>query len=161
MYGILPRMVFCRACQKKVEDCEHCVFPIQARRVPVVDAKVESLAYDEHTRTLEIAFKVGQIWQFFEVPPNVYHALEDSTIASFVKFMAERYKFAPVKYGQNAVPVPSSEKCPKCAKPMTVRHRVGSNFEKYVRILWECGCGASEWRQYGLGPMKEKKGNWH
>jgi hypothetical protein len=161
VYGTLPGMVFCRACQKEVEDCAHCVFPIQARHIPVVDAKVESLAYDDKTRTLEIAFKVGQVRQVFEVPPDVYHALEDSTITSFLKFMAHRYKSAPVKTGKHAIPVPASEKCPKCEKPMTVRHRVGSDFEKYVRVLWECSCGGGEWRQYGLGPLTEKRGRRH
>lgn len=86
------------------------------------------------------------------VPLNVYHALEDSTITTFIKFMAHRYRSAPVRTGKSAVKVPESEKCPKCAKAMTVPHKVGSDFEKYMRVLWECaGCASMEWRHYGQG----------
>ena len=162
MFGSLLFMVFCRQCQKKVADCEHHVYPIEARRVKVTDAKVETLAYDEKSRTLEIAFKIGQTWQVFDVPPAVYHALEDSTIASFINFMAQRYRSAPVKSGKNAVQVPAAENCPKCGKAMTVRHRVGSDFEMYVRVLWECvTCTSTEWRHYGQGLHRERKGKWH
>jgi hypothetical protein len=111
-----------------VEDCPHHVYPIQAKRISVFDAKVETLAYDEPKRTLEIAFKNGQTWQFFDVPPDVCNALRDSTISSFLKFIAHRYRSAPVKTGQAAVRVPESEKCAKCEKPMTVRHSNGLGF---------------------------------
>src|SRR5216117_2164122 len=67
--GFAP-MVFCKQCQRKVEDCAHFVLPLpgQARRVRVFDEKVESLAYLEEKRILEIAFKTGQVWQLWEVP---------------------------------------------------------------------------------------------
>src|SRR5262245_38616061 len=104
-------MVYCRECRKKVSDCEHCVFPIEARRVPVFDPKVESLAYSTEKRILEIAFKSGQVWQLFEVQPDIYAALRDSTISSFLKFIAHRYRSAPVKTGMSSVMVPESEKC--------------------------------------------------
>lgn len=160
MFSTLFCMVFCRSCQKKVADCEHHVYPLETTRISVFDAKVETLAYDEPKRTLEIAFKNGQTRQLFDLPPDVFNALQDSTISSFLKFIAHRYKSAPVKTGQAAVRVPESEACPKCKRPMTVRHRTGSDFEKYVRVLWECGCGASEWKQYGLGLMRERRGRW-
>jgi hypothetical protein len=93
---------------------------------------------------------------------DVFNGLQESTLSSFLKFMAPRYKSAPVKTGQAAVPVPESEQCQKCGKLMTVRHRVGSDFEQYVRIFWECAaCDKREWRQYGLGLHRERKGKWH
>jgi hypothetical protein len=62
-------MVFCRDCQRKVEDCEHFVPPLKIRHVDVFDAKVKTLAYDERQRILEIAFKNGQTWQLQGVGP--------------------------------------------------------------------------------------------
>jgi len=61
-------MVYCRECRKKVEDCEHFVYPIKARRISVFDARVETVAYQDEHRTLEVALKTGQVWQFFQVP---------------------------------------------------------------------------------------------
>src|SRR5947209_3027653 len=60
--GVAP-MVFCRQCKREVEDCRHCVYPIQARRVEVFDEKIETIAYAEDKRILEVAFKTGQVWQ--------------------------------------------------------------------------------------------------
>jgi hypothetical protein len=48
---------YCRQCQKKVNDCEHFVFPIEAKRVSVFDARVETIAYAAQNRVLEIAFQ--------------------------------------------------------------------------------------------------------
>lgn len=64
MYGlesseVFARVVFCRECKKKVEDCEHFVYPIKGKRVPVFDPKIECLAYGHEQRILEIAFKGG------------------------------------------------------------------------------------------------------
>ena len=61
-------MVYCRQCQKKVNDCEHFVFPIEAKRVSVFDVRVETIAYAAEKRVLEIAFKTGQVWQLY--PPT-------------------------------------------------------------------------------------------
>jgi hypothetical protein len=54
MYGtplaeVSRQMVYCRQC-RKVEDCEHFVYPIQAPRRQVFDEKVETLAYSEKKR---------------------------------------------------------------------------------------------------------------
>jgi hypothetical protein len=145
-----------------VKDCEHFVLPIAATRISVFDARVETIAYKAEKRTLEIAFKTGQVWQLFDVPPDIFNALRDSTISSFLRFIAHRYKSAPVKTGMNAVSVPESEKCIKCGVPLTQKHRTGSDFEKFVRVLWSCpSCGASEWRKYGAGIERERRTRWH
>src|SRR5215813_6046941 len=109
-------MVYCRECRKKVEDCEHFVYPINARRISVFDARVETIAYHDEQRTLDVALKTGQVWQFFQVPREIFDALQDSTISSFLKFMARKYRYAPVKAGMRAVIVPDSEKC-NCGSP--------------------------------------------
>jgi hypothetical protein len=83
-------MVYCRECRKKVNDCEHFVFPIEAKGVSVFDARVETIAYAAESRVLEIAFRSGQVWQLFDVLPDIYNALQDSTISSFLKFIALR-----------------------------------------------------------------------
>jgi hypothetical protein len=83
-------MVFCKQCQRKVEDCAHFVLPLpgQAKRVRVFDEKVERIAYAEGERVLEIAFKSGQVWQLSDVPVGVYSEIQNSTISSFLKFIA-------------------------------------------------------------------------
>ncbi len=155
-------MVFCKECQQRVEDCRHFVYPIEARRVAVFDPKIESLAYNEQQRILEIVFKSGQVWQLFAVPAEIYAELRDTSISSFLKFIAPRYKSAPVKTGVNAIKVPESEPCPRCKSAMSVGHRINSQFDVNVRVLWECAaCDTHEWRQYGLGLARERKGRWH
>ena len=91
--------------QKKVDDCEHFVRPIEAKRVSVFDARIETVAYSAEKRILEIAFKSGQVWQLFDVPPDIHNTVQDSTISSFLNFIAHRYKSTPVKTGMKAVPV--------------------------------------------------------
>jgi hypothetical protein len=53
-------------------------------------------------------------------------------------------------------------KCGKCGGPMRQKHRTGSDFEKFVRVLWSCpSCNASEWRKYGGGIERERRARWH
>jgi KTSC domain-containing protein len=109
MFGIsvgevFALMVFCKACKKRVEDCVHFVYPIEAPRVSVFDAKIETLAYSRAHQILEITFKTGQVWQLFEVPANIYHELRDTTISSFLRFIAHKY---PIRTCQNRPPCDS------------------------------------------------------
>jgi hypothetical protein len=151
-------MVFCKECKQKVEECPHFVDPIQAPSVQVVDSKIDALAYIESDRILEITYKTGQVWQLFGVPPSIYGELRDTTLDSFVKFIAQRYKAAPVKTGLKAIKVPDFEKCPKCDASMKVRHRINNQFDIMIRILWECSaCDRTEWRQYRIGKMRVGK----
>jgi hypothetical protein len=155
-------MVFCKECRRKVEDCPHFVFPISARRISVFDPKIETLAYEKQRGILEITFKSGQAWQLFDVPPAIYAELRDTTISSFLKFIAQRYKAAPVKTGLYAIRVPESEKCSNCKAGMTVRHRIDNAFDRAIRILWECvPCRQTYWKDYGNSMARDKKGKWH
>jgi hypothetical protein len=145
-------MVFCRECKKKVEDCQHCVPPLDVPAVPVFDPKIKTLAYKPDTRILEIAFKNGQVWQLAGVQPDIYEALLQQTLSSFLKFVAHRYKASPVRTIQ---PAP----CPACKRPMVEQHRttVGA-----LRILWNCErCNQSFWRSYRTESVRERKARWH
>jgi hypothetical protein len=142
-------MVVCKECKRKVEECPHFVDPIQAPSIQVLDSKIESLASSEENRILEITYKNSQVWQLFGVPPSIYGELRDTTLTSFVKFIAQRYKAAPVKTGLKTIKVPDPEKCSKCNANMNVRHRIDNQFDVKIRILWEClGCNRTEWKQY-------------
>src|SRR5262249_48478226 len=155
-------MVFCRECKAEVEDCVHFVYPITARRVHVFDPKIETFAYDEKERILEIALKTGQVWQLADVPPNIYAELSDSTISSFLKFIARRYKASPVKQGAAAVIVPDTEKCPRCQTSMTVSNRAENGVAGFVRILWKCSkCEQTQMQTYGNRgtPKSDRKGS--
>ncbi len=45
------------------------------QRIPVESSDLVSAGYDEVARTLEIEFKEGRIYQYFEVPPDIYKGL--------------------------------------------------------------------------------------
>jgi hypothetical protein len=142
-------MVFCKECRQKVEECPHFVSPLAGERVRVVDEKIETLAYSDRDRILEIAFKGGQVWQLFGVPSAIYHELRDSTMSSFLKFIAQRYKRAPVRAALRTTVVPQSETCSNCRSNMKERHRRESAFGKIVKVVWTCPqCGRSEWKTY-------------
>jgi RNase P subunit RPR2 len=158
---VFALMVFCKECRRKVEDCPHFVYPITAHRVSVFDPKIETLAYDEEQRTLEIAFKGGQVWQLLGVPRTIYQELRDSTISSFLKFIAQRYKAVPVKTGVRAIKVPETEICSKCNSAMTLKQRVDSH--SFVRIFWHCvKCNLDARKEYGeIETNREPKMRWH
>lgn len=44
-------------------------------RVPVVSSNVAEVGYDAATRTLEVAFNSGGVYQYFDVPSSVYQGL--------------------------------------------------------------------------------------
>jgi hypothetical protein len=139
-------MVFCREFRRKVQDCTHFVSPLKTPPVEVFDAKVKTLAYDKTSLTLEIAFKNGQVWQLAGVKPEIYDELLHATLSSFLKFLAHRYKAAPVRQRPASAPAPAIEACPACKHAMTEQHRTTGGAH---RILWHCSrCNQSLWRTY-------------
>ena len=149
-------MVFCRECQQRVEDCPHFVAPIVGKRIEVFDPKVKSLAYDPNQRILEIAFKSGQVWQLAGVPAAIYQELRDSTISSFLKFIAQRYKASPVRTTPS---IPRAEKCGNCSGDITERHRTGDRTSTFFRVLWHCAkCDRATWRSYGDEGVRQRRG---
>lgn len=61
-------------------------------RTPVSSSNVESIGYDEQTRTLEVAFLNGSVYQYDGVPHHIY---EDMTYT--VSF--GHYLWAMIKRG--------------------------------------------------------------
>lgn len=43
-------------------------------RMPVDSSNVASIGYDAATMTLEVEFQGGSVYQYFDVPQNVYDA---------------------------------------------------------------------------------------
>jgi hypothetical protein len=155
-------MVFCRRSQQTLEDCEHCVYPLLAPRHAVLDEKVKDVAYDASARILEVTLKTGQAWQLHGVPAGLYRELCESTISSFLRFIARRYPTVPVKTGLHAIKVPTQELCGKCRTAMRPTHRTSSTIDRWVRVQWTCDtCKTVEWRTYGHQPGRERKARLH
>jgi hypothetical protein len=154
-------MVFCRQCRKNVEDCEHFVPSLGIAAVNVHDAKVKTVAYSAQQRILEVEFKSGQVWQLLGVPPAIYQELCDTTISSFLRFIARRYYARPVRQTAPSVTAPETEPCQDCQTPMTKRHST-ANGGSFMRVLWACSkCNQTIWKTYGTPDFREKKTRWH
>jgi hypothetical protein len=132
-----------------VEECEHFVPALNAKPVEVYDPKVKTVAYDEASRSLEIAFKNGQSWQLSGVPSDIYQALLNQTLSSFLKLVAHRYNPRPVKT------VKVTRFCPACKQGMTITHQTTGD---PVRILWHCErCNQSLWFTDSKDSVRERK----
>lgn len=46
--------------------------------IPVTSSNVEMIGYDEDSQTLEIEFKNGSSYQYFDVPVKVFNELRDA-----------------------------------------------------------------------------------
>lgn len=62
-------------------------------RIPVNSEMIESIGYDTISETLELAFIEGQIYQYIEVPENVFMKLmyAESKSEFFNSYVKERY----------------------------------------------------------------------
>ena len=62
-------------------------------RKSVTSSNIKSIGYDENTKTLEIDFKRGGLYQYSDVPMNVYIALINATSHGkyFQKFVRDKY----------------------------------------------------------------------
>ena len=59
-------------------------------RTPVSSSNLRSIGYDPNTRTLEIEFHDGGIYQYFEVPTEIHDALMSAS--SHGKYFAANIK---------------------------------------------------------------------
>lgn len=59
-------------------------------KVSVTSSNVESIRYYEDSETLEIEFKNGATYQYFDVPQSVYNELENAD--SVGGYLASRIK---------------------------------------------------------------------
>ncbi|WP_425502711.1 KTSC domain-containing protein [Pinirhizobacter soli] len=46
------------------------------RRQAVTSSNISEVGYDENSRTLEVLFSNGSLYQYFDVPPQIYAELE-------------------------------------------------------------------------------------
>lgn len=59
-------------------------------KIPVTSSNIESIGYDGDSSTLEIEFKNGATYQYFDVPENVFTELRDAD--SVGGYLAARIK---------------------------------------------------------------------
>jgi hypothetical protein len=45
------------------------------QRTPVSSSNIAEIGYDESRRILEVLFRTGNVYQYFDVPPQEYQAL--------------------------------------------------------------------------------------
>jgi len=64
-------------------------------RVPVDSSNLASIGYDESTQTLEIEFKNGGLYQYFDVPASVHTELlgSDSLGSYFSHQIRSSYRY--------------------------------------------------------------------
>lgn len=56
----------------------------------VDSSNIEAVGYDEDSSTLQVEFKNGGIYQYFDVPENIYEGLRDAD--SVGKYLASIIK---------------------------------------------------------------------
>jgi hypothetical protein len=67
-------------------------------RTPVESSNIQSVGYSEETQTLEVEFKGGNVYQYFDVPTSVHLSLmqADSLGVFFSSAIRGVYRFARV-----------------------------------------------------------------
>ena len=68
------------------------------RRVPVTSSNIAAVGYDEASRTLEILFTNGRVYQYFDVPTQAHRALMNA--GSYGQYLNQhikgKYRYARV-----------------------------------------------------------------
>ena len=59
-------------------------------RKPVTSSNIASIGYDDSSETLEIEFKNGGIYQYFDVPQRIYN--EIMSASSHGEYLAQNIK---------------------------------------------------------------------
>jgi len=67
-------------------------------RENVQSSMITSLGYDANTSTLEVEFKSGAVWQYYDVPESIYYDMMNS--GSLGKFFHANIKGS---YGESQV----------------------------------------------------------
>jgi len=64
----------------------------------VQSSNIESIGYDAETQTLEIGFLNGSVYQYFDVPEQVYEGImsADSHGKYFAAFIKGHYRYSRV-----------------------------------------------------------------
>jgi hypothetical protein len=67
-------------------------------RTSVVSSNIASIGYDPNTMTLEVEFKNGSVYQYFDVPESTYQEL--MTASSVGTYLNQHIKNS-FRYAQN------------------------------------------------------------
>jgi hypothetical protein len=67
-------------------------------RTSVQSSNIASIGYDEKSETLEIQFLNGGVYQYFDIPKNVYDGImrADSHGQYLAQFIKGKYRFSKV-----------------------------------------------------------------
>lgn len=67
-------------------------------RMPVESSSLASIGYDPASRTLDIEFRKGSVYRYFEVLPSVYESLMQAPSKGrfFVAEIRDRFRYARV-----------------------------------------------------------------
>jgi hypothetical protein len=64
-------------------------------RQPVSSTSIHAIGYDRQSNTLEVEFKSGRVYRYFDVPPDVFEAFlhSDSHGQYFITTIRDTYTF--------------------------------------------------------------------
>jgi len=62
------------------------------QRTPVSSTNIQSIGYDLQSATLEVEFKSGDVYQYFNVPENLYRGL--ARASSKGQFLNDNIKYS-------------------------------------------------------------------
>lgn len=67
-------------------------------RIPVDSSNIKSIGFDEDSSTLEVEFNSGAVYQYFDVPFNVYNGMieADSKGKYFAQHIKGFYRYVKV-----------------------------------------------------------------
>lgn len=67
-------------------------------RTPVDSSNISSIGYDEDSNTLEVEFHSGAVYQYFDVPLNVYQEIMEAGSKGqyFAQHIKGYYRFVKV-----------------------------------------------------------------
>lgn len=68
-------------------------------RQPVVSSNIKSIGYDHISRTLEIEFRDGGLYKYFEVPEIVFDGLMSASShgSYFHRYIKDKYRWAKIR----------------------------------------------------------------
>jgi len=68
------------------------------RRIPVPSKEITQVGYQEHSETLEIKFERGAVYQFFNVPADVFNGLMNAASKEgyYQSNIGERFPYSRV-----------------------------------------------------------------
>ena len=67
-------------------------------RTPVTSRNVATVGYDPNTMTLEVEFRKGSVYQYFDVPETVYQELMSaSSVGKYLnQFIKGSYRYVQI-----------------------------------------------------------------